>query len=325
MISLFDHPQIYNFLKKNKIVIADIGARGKLIHPWFDIDKNLLLIVGFEPDEKEIERLKKSYPSNLYFPYALWNHNQTLTLHINTNPYTSSIYPPNFNLLNKYDEIHSSPRKTKRIKKVRSKTLDSIVNQYNIHPDFLKIDTQGAEFEILEGAKGAVQNDTFAILIETWTEEVHKKQKLTGDILQLMHKNGFILMDMDVAASWYRKSAKKYNAFGKSQIIGLDLLFFKNHIGKEFFSYEKLIKAALIADIYGYPDVAIELAEYGQQTFNSEKQFFKLLNTEIIHKWNLHNSFIKNLQMKTRQFLYPFFQKSNFFTNRNQTYPPLHE
>jgi hypothetical protein len=140
---------------------------------------------------------------------------------------------------------------------VRGTTLDAVARGENIDFDFLKVDTQGSEFEILRGAHDVLSRSAVGAVVETWTAEVHQGQHLTGEILSLMHELDFELVDMNVAAAWRRRPVDTVLLRGKPQVTGLDLLFFKTPTAP--LQSQKRVKLATIAALYGHPDFALDV------------------------------------------------------------------
>jgi FkbM family methyltransferase len=255
-------------IKSDPIVLADVGARGELDEPWLGLCKEAIRVIGFEPDIEECNRLNQLCPANqMYLPVGLWSSEGMMNIHIADAPSCSSVYPPNFELIKKYHERHWKPRVTKKVVWVNCTTLDKALNEKDIECDFLKIDTQGSEFEILQGARASLQNDIFGVLVETWTSEVHRGQRLTGDILTMMSSLGFTLFDINVAAAWQRECVGSPPLLGKSQITGLDLLFFKESsaLRSARKRLTKVLKMAAIAEVYGFPDYSVELMSAGAE------------------------------------------------------------
>jgi len=58
-------------------------------------------------------------------------------------------------------------------------------------PDFLSMDTQGGEYEILEGALQTLQSSVLAVRLEVEFQPIYKDQKLFGDLYGFMQSKGF--------------------------------------------------------------------------------------------------------------------------------------
>ena len=81
-------------------------------------------------------------------------------------------------------EANESQNITSQLKviKVEVDTLDNICKEQNFYPTFLKIDVEGAELEVLQGATN-ILNSINALMVEI---TFHKKE-----IFQLLEKYGF--------------------------------------------------------------------------------------------------------------------------------------
>lgn len=74
-------------------------------------------------------------------------------------------------------------------------TVDKLLEtHWNKKPDFIKMDVQGAELLILEGAKKSLTNCQF-ILLETQLLEYNKNAPMISDVFKYMEKIGFQLYD----------------------------------------------------------------------------------------------------------------------------------
>ena len=76
----------------------------------------------------------------------------------------SSIYPPDIKLLKIFDEKHWKNRQTAEVVKTKTTTLDLETKNHKFNPDFIKIDTQGAEYEILEGSKDTLKKGIWFVV-----------------------------------------------------------------------------------------------------------------------------------------------------------------
>src|SRR6185312_11125048 len=79
--------------------------------------------------------------------------------------------------------------------KIDSVTLDDFVSQNGIGKiDILKMDTQGTEYQILEGAYRCLQMKKIGLIyLEIITMNTYQKQKNLDEILLLLRINGFVL------------------------------------------------------------------------------------------------------------------------------------
>ncbi|MCK5606970.1 FkbM family methyltransferase, partial [Candidatus Pacearchaeota archaeon] len=192
---------IYQFLL-NKIkndysfTLIDVGAMGGIAKKWDDLS-GFIKIIGFEPDDREFSKLKNS-DNLMYFNYILYDKSQDLNFFIAKGHGKSSIYKPNLDIISQFedaDRYNTEYEETLSSEKV--KTLDSVINDNSILDiDFIKLDTQGTELNILAGGENCVLPKLFGAQIEVEFIEIYKDQPTFKDVDEFMQKNGFQLIDL---------------------------------------------------------------------------------------------------------------------------------
>ena len=79
---------------------------------------------------------------------------------------------------------------------VRTAPLDELVAaERRLRPALLKIDVQGAELDVLNGASGVLEA-VDSILVECSFVELYRGQALAGEIIDALHRRGFHLTDL---------------------------------------------------------------------------------------------------------------------------------
>jgi FkbM family methyltransferase len=146
-----------NFLKKKKIKIClDIGAHNG------DYSRKLLSkgfrVIAFEPMVEafiNLKKVKKKYPNTFsYHKTALSNKNEVREIfYINKNSQLSSL---NENV----KKINFLKNKVFKKYKIKTNTLDFFVKKnkklFTDGVDFIKIDTEGNDFNVILGAKNSI-------------------------------------------------------------------------------------------------------------------------------------------------------------------------
>ena len=99
--------------------------------------------------------------------------------------------------------------------------MDSVVD---FQPDVIKIDTQGTEIDVLEGA-GRLLDETIAVDLEVEFVDQYKGQPLFADIDAFMRSAGFLLRGL--RRTYWRNSMKATHCFG-GQILHGDALYVRH-------------------------------------------------------------------------------------------------
>jgi FkbM family methyltransferase len=188
-----------SFFSDARLTIIDVGARGGLSWQWAPF-KHLITTVLVEPDPAEaaalVEKLKGEGLGGVkVIPKGLGARNGTAELNLLRNPECSSILEPNLPWLARFPE---SERFTtaKRIP-IELSTLDSELAALGVTQcDFLKLDVQGYELEVLAGASAAVRQ-CLVLEAETSFSEIYKGQPLFAQIDSALRPLGFSLIDLE--------------------------------------------------------------------------------------------------------------------------------
>ena len=158
--------------------------------------------------------------------------------------------------------------KTIPISSSQVQSLDTVILDRHLNDvDFLKLDTQGSELEILKGSEIILNHYLLGLKIEVEFIELYKNQALFSEIDLYLKEKGFQLIDLK-RHFWKRKSYSHF--MGKGQLIFGDALYFKNidmffHLlsnNKIALSKEKIIKFVILCLVYGMHDYAISILTY---------------------------------------------------------------
>ena len=208
IFDFFHKKKMMSFLKKNKFlkfkIVFDVGAhRGETIELYlnhFNIEK----IYSFEPNyfsfkylKANIDKIKnrKIKTEIIIENIALGANNKDVKIkHMNESS-SSTIKE-----LNKDSKYYKKKKKFLFNLKSKSlfneisaqqKNLNEYMSQKKIQKlDFLKIDTEGYEFEVLAGAKKNIRNINL-ILFEHHYHDMIKKNYKFSDMHDLLNKNNF--------------------------------------------------------------------------------------------------------------------------------------
>ncbi len=187
---------IQSLLNSKKIIALDVGAQGGFNSDFFIPEKynHFFDPVLVEPIKEEAKKLKEK--NKYVISNALWSSQEKKIIYILGNRLgSSSMYEPDPNLF----DLHKIKKKdyqnyniTEKIE-VQCETLDSSLKSLNINKlDYLKIDTQGAELNIL---KGIGDYKPLLIKIESHIHSMYKNVPSWNELLNHLYKLDYIIID----------------------------------------------------------------------------------------------------------------------------------
>lgn len=250
-------------LEDNPFVIADVGAAYGTDTRWIPIE-NYSRFVTFEPDVRSQDYTKTS--KTVTFATGLSDHQTEQPLYLTKLPAASSLYPLNGEHLRNFanyewhEVVGSMP--------IQLDTLDNcLAQQPELQTDFLKIDVEGADLDVLKGGVNTLTNSILGLQIEVSFIERHKGAPFfseTDEFLREHHFNLFIL----AREHWIRNN-KVYGVNSNPQLIWADAVYLLSK--NQFIERIKLVKPEertglltkflVILLAYGIHDYAIEIID----------------------------------------------------------------
>lgn len=282
------------------------GSRGFPVLNKFEKD---IVNVLYDADSdciSQIEEKNRCLESRLHvLPYCLSDFCKKSYFNINYDLFSSSLLEPNQRYSDYYffnddhDYILSEALQVMEKRCVELTTIDHILQtDKNLipHPDFLSLDTQGSEYEILYGARETLKTSVIALSVEVSFHPLYKGQKLFGELAQLLDSLGFdFIKFLNIGqCSPYRASiglrAEGIQTYG-------DALFFKrvnciDNMSNDIDNYFiKLRKLAFIAIVFNQ-------FEYGLQCLDHVKEYRHLSVSATKLGDTAYNKFLDDLMEK---------------------------
>lgn len=129
--------------------------------------------------------------------------------------------------------------------------------------DFLKIDTQGAGLDVLQGARNTLQRKVMAVEIEVEFARLYEAQPLFRDVDGFLSACGFSIVKLR-RAGWVRQTCTGQPHVSAGQLVSGDALYLRDPLDRDHrpaggFATHQMEALMLMAILYDVPDVALEL------------------------------------------------------------------
>jgi FkbM family methyltransferase len=241
-------------------VCVGCGARGEFHKPLLDVFSKATY-VGFEPDITECKRLKEVAKNGyFYFPVALGKDSEKKTFYITSNPSCSSLLAPNQNFLDRFNEIDTYFKIVDTIQ-LETFTLDSYLPSKGIYRiDFIELDTQGTELDILHGTENFLSSTVLGLQVEVEFSAMYKDQALFSDIDSYLRQFNFMLFDF-VRYRARRKTCSR-DILTRGQVLWGKAFYLKDYNVLSDQKSKEILKLAMLASFYGFHDYALEILDF---------------------------------------------------------------
>lgn len=259
--------ELLQMLNDEPVKIIDVGAfkldgQEDLYSDLFQVYPSE--VFGFEPQNDSIVTVSDGKCHKTIFPWAIGDGEKT-NFFKTKYPAASSTLEPNHELVGQFLSLPSMLEVESK-GEIETKRLDDIHEITDC--DLLKIDVQGGELKVLEGATKLLANVSI-VMTEVEFAPIYKNQPLFSDIDSFMRGQGFFLLDLCNKSH----SSFKSSLFGdlKSRLMWADAVYVKEQELIEKLRLEKLLKALLLAHVVLHnPSLCCLLLElYDQKSQNS--------------------------------------------------------
>jgi len=276
-----------NFIKsETPIQICDIGASPI---DKTDFIEELLIntnsnLIGFEPNNNEFQKLDKNNPKKKYYNFGIGDGTEKI-LNVCKAAGMSSFLKPNLNYLKNFYGFEEWSEIINEIK-VRTKKLTDIKDKI----DFLKIDVQGYESEVIKYGKDKIKN-CLVVQLELSPTPLYKDEATFASTIVQLEKLGFSLhMFNNVNTRSFKPTIISKNPYiGLHHLFQLDCVLIKNLKIIDSYNTDNLKKLILILfhsfKSYDLVDYLIRLLDKKTNIKNINKFRNILSHTKIAKKY----------------------------------------
>lgn len=187
------------FLDGHDLRVLDIGARGDLAVRFRPVAGNTE-VIGFEPDAAECKRLRDQlvaagWRGARVLPYAVGETRAARPFYVTEAPELSSLLEPNPALATRQSWA------VKEVIQLPTTSLDDLVERGELpdRVDFIKVDTQGSELEILRSGERALLANLLGAECEVEFAELYRGQPRFSEVELYLRDQGFDLLLLEPA------------------------------------------------------------------------------------------------------------------------------
>lgn len=239
--------------------MLEIGARpvdGEPFNTLLDTFASSRL-AAVEIDPALCDKLNaEARPGVRYYPCTLGRTEETRVLHETVNPACTLLYEPD----ERYADLFGllDVMRSRATREVRTTSLDTFVREHDLGPlDFIKIDIQGAELDVLQGGAGAL-GDVLLAVCEVEFVPLYREQPLYGDVDAYLRGHGYMLHKfLGVDGRVMKPLASHGTSIYPEQMMWSDALYMRDIFALPMLRAEQLLKLAVLLDIYDCNDVAL--------------------------------------------------------------------
>lgn len=178
-------------------VVMDVGARYGM-HPTWRNYAGKIKYLMFEPDTEEANRLRTQLDKDTFeiFETALDSEEGERTFHLLKHRGLSSFLKPDL-ASECFRRLKPGQAELEREVTLKTRTIDALASEQGIPLDFLKVDTEGTEHDVIEGADAQLGHGILGVRSSCNFQPCFMGQKLFSETHDYLLGKGFILLNLD--------------------------------------------------------------------------------------------------------------------------------
>lgn len=249
------------------LIVCDIGANGGLEERWKRL-KQYCFFILFEPRDDGVPK-----PGQAVFKTALWSSKRVLPFYTTAFPQASSLFLPNAPIVSRHNNAENM--EIVSTDEIAVDAMDNVIgNAYR--PDFIKIDTEGADLEILKGAERIIGDRCLGLQVEVQFEKMRIDSPVFGECDLFIQKHGYVLWNLYLMR--FVAASNRIGATTNHQVTVADAVYFltveefQKRLDRESPNDKEAVitKFLLVLLAYGAHDYAATVLESQKATLSEE-------------------------------------------------------
>jgi len=239
----------FDFACESLIEIMDIGASAIAEVPIYKtlLQKQIAHLTAFDGDDRQLSKIKEAYGGeNVIVRNEFLFDGLSHTVHL-CSPASgmTSLFEPRKDALNFFNGFSEFGR-VHNIEQIATKTLDSLDDLRC--PDFLKMDVQGAELQIMKSGKETLKH-CLAMQLEVSFIPLYKNQPSFGEIDVYMRGLGFVPHRFLEVKRWsIHPTVFKGNfRVPGNQLLEADIIYIKDPLNLDLLTTDQVRKLAALS------------------------------------------------------------------------------
>ncbi|MBC7905482.1 MAG: FkbM family methyltransferase [Rhodospirillaceae bacterium] len=289
-------PRFHSEFRRDPLVIHDVGAAGGIYPLYRDTPADLWRAYGFEPTPASFAKLRQisAGQTNVELhELALTDHAGTADFHVYADVPTNSS-------LNRNTLVLEDGKAQCQVVTVTCERMDAFCAEPGrATPDFIKLDTEGTELQVLLGGQDVIAASALAVVSEIKFVHLSPEATQFSDLDAFLRGKGFMLFDIQTsrqARCVGQRFGGKKGAIDAAYVLYLRdfYSYYRSHLAdKPELARIKLLKLMSLAVRYLYLDYAVELADFGrsQGLLNPDeaRELLRLYTGVTDRSWSLPN------------------------------------
>jgi len=250
-------------LLSDPVGLIDAGARWG-ISEEFAVAAPLFAALAFEPDAEEALRVESQGRNRDWAQFrvearAVGRDHNPLALNLYSRANNSSIYPVSPEAKARYA---LGGFELTKILSVPASPLDAIVFSDSVPPragEVIKLDTQGAELDILHGGAQTLAERTVCLITEVHFFKLYQGAPFFSDIDQYLRAAGFTFIGFSDFQNRSSKRLDKHTHWTRERVFQADAIYFRDPLTLPAPVSARVIDiAVMMAVLLGFFDLALE-------------------------------------------------------------------